>query len=213
MMTTTTEFHSEEFNNKGHQRLCGKLRNKAIDISNGFRKMFGLPTIERLPEMPAHRKMHQMHQSAPVEKESGNNLVHILPVPFIGTETRPVADSNDPESVQVNDNGAAVIRHGPIRMRCHRASFLRRVHRALMTLGPWEGRAVAFVLGCGIGVIFRMIWVMTIVTARLIKSRREEAEYELVYEQDAEDILVPPPQYTDEKVEAVDVKVAPQAEA
>jgi hypothetical protein len=26
-------------------------------------------------------------------------------------------------------------------------TFLQRVHRALMALGPWEGRAVAFVLG------------------------------------------------------------------
>lgn len=29
----------------------------------------------------------------------------------------------------------------------HKKSFLRRVHHALMSLGPWEGRTVAFVLG------------------------------------------------------------------
>jgi hypothetical protein len=28
-----------------------------------------------------------------------------------------------------------------------RGPFLHRVHRALISLGPWEGRVVAFVLG------------------------------------------------------------------
>ncbi len=55
-----------------------------------------------------------------------------------------------------------------------------------------------------------MIWVMAIVTVRAIRGRSSEEEDVhdvLVFEADAEDILVPPPQYTDEKVaQAEDVK-------
>jgi hypothetical protein len=45
---------------------------------------------------------------------------------------------------------AAVMRHGAHKI--HKdghlsAPFLQRVHHALMSLGPWEGRIVAFVLG------------------------------------------------------------------
>ncbi len=69
--------------------------------------------------------------------------------------------------------------------------FLHRVHRALMTLGAWEGRIVAFVLGvfvvltlsllalmtpfltvvgCGIGVLLRMFWVLTVLLVRALRS-------------------------------------------
>jgi hypothetical protein len=96
-----------------------------------------------------------------------------------------------------------------------------------MALGPWEGRAVAFVLGesfcfiysfapsfylrltifilgCGIGVLLRMVWVMAILTYRMVKGDSDESgEYAAVCDHyRAEEILVPPPQYTyDEKSE------------
>jgi hypothetical protein len=67
-----------------------------------------------------------------------------------------------------------------------------------------------FCQGCGIGVLIRMIWVMTVLTFRAIRGTNEEqdsARYE--YEEvliaapvlDAEEIFVAPPEYTDEKVE------------
>jgi hypothetical protein len=68
-------------------------------------------------------------------------------------------------------------------------------------------------LGCGIGVLLRMFWVMAIVIARSFKGRGrsedDEVEHILVFERDAEDIFVAPPEYTDEKVAlvAVDQKV------
>jgi hypothetical protein len=71
-----------------------------------------------------------------------------------------------------------------------------RIHRALLALGVWEGRAVAFVLGCGIGVLFRMFYVMTILTYRILRGNNNEVEYtELVFTEDAEDLIVPPPHY------------------
>jgi len=101
-------------------------------------------------------------------------------------------------------------------------SFLMRVHFALMSLGPWEGRAVAFVLGCGIGVLLRMFWVMVVISYRMIKgpSSTSEQEHEYtVIDMDAEEIYVAPPTYTYpvEKAELVEpvpvVVVSPPAEA
>jgi len=99
-----------------------------------------------------------------------------------------------------------------------------------MTLGPWEGRAVAFVIGkstkhifpirtpliidipgCGIGVLLRMVWVLGLVTYRAIRGERDaETEYsEIVFEHDGELFMIPPPLYNDEKVEVVDNKPPP----
>ncbi|KAI0682875.1 hypothetical protein C8T65DRAFT_548171, partial [Cerioporus squamosus] len=73
-------------------------------------------------------------------------------------------------------------------------SFLRRVHHTLMSLSPWEGRAVTFVLGCGIGVLLRTVWVMILITARTFRaSHNEDAEYEVVF--DEAELPLPPPQY------------------
>ncbi|KAJ8454834.1 hypothetical protein ONZ51_g12798 [Trametes cubensis] len=223
------------------RHLCQRLREKALEVSNKFRSMFSLAPIE-VTVTPYRGGM----------EGPDRNLVHILPVtppggpmpvlhakpiptdikgpilPFIGTPVRPAF-------AQGEEGWAA--RPGGHRFRHHRGSFLRRVHHALMVLGPWEGRAVAFVLGaaveldhilnertdgcnlflfilryhlwisyrCGIGVLLRMVWVMVLVTARAIRgpSRRSSDidsahdGYDIVvFDEDAEEILVPPPQYT-----------------
>ena len=53
-----------------------------------------------------------------------------------------------------------------------------------------------------------MVWVMCIIAYRLDKGGRDEgADYAvLIFEQDPEDLVVAPPQYTDEKDEAADEK-------
>jgi hypothetical protein len=91
-----------------------------------------------------------------------------------------------------------------------------RLEGALMALGPWEGRAVAFVIGAGIGVLIRMIWVFGILIARGCSS--DDKEYEAVPEDDdeEEDVrrtpLTAPPTYVypiDEKVTFEEVPKAP----
>jgi len=84
-----------------------------------------------------------------------------------------------------------------------------------MNLGAWEGRAVAFVLGCGIGVLLRMFWVLAVVTYRTFKGQHEdEHEYSPVviieeYERSTASLPAYP---ADEKVEIVTIK-APAAES
>jgi len=77
--------------------------------------------------------------------------------------------------------------------------FMHRAHRALMSLGPWEGRIVAFVLGCGIGVLVRMFFVLTVLFARAFRgnaiSEPEEETTILVYAQE----VAPPYEVIDEK--------------
>ena len=71
--------------------------------------------------------------------------------------------------------------------------------------------------GCGIGVLLRMMWVMGVVLVRAVGGRKNDEdshEAEAVFDADAEEILVSPPQYTpypDEKA-AVANNDKPQTE-
>jgi hypothetical protein len=98
------------------------------------------------------------------------------------------------------DNG--IRRHGGCHGFRRFRGFMTRLHRALMALGPWEGRAVAFVLGCGIGVLLRMVWVLAVVSYRFAKGGPEvdSAQYTLVTDQDEDDepaeiLFIAPPSY------------------
>jgi hypothetical protein len=75
--------------------------------------------------------------------------------------------------------------------------FLHRAHRALMALGPWEGRIVAFVLGCGIGVLVRMFFVLTVLLVRAIRGNPvpEDETTIFVYAEE----IAPPYEVIDEK--------------
>jgi len=77
--------------------------------------------------------------------------------------------------------------------------FLYRAHRALMALGPWEGRIVAFVLGCGVGVLVRMFFVLMLLFVRAIRgSPAPEPEDETTIFLYAEEVA-PPYEVMDEK--------------
>ncbi|KAH7107961.1 hypothetical protein BKA62DRAFT_680538 [Auriculariales sp. MPI-PUGE-AT-0066] len=94
-------------------------------------------------------------------------------------------------------------KHVPTRAKdWHKRPFTDRLTHALMSLGRWEGRFVAFVLGCGIGVLLRLVWVMTVLMIRSFRNRRceEEEEHEIVLTEE-EQYLLPAPEYTNEKVE------------
>jgi len=201
IMTTSTEVKSNG------RHFCGaSLREKALRLSNAFRHAMGLSTIEADP-----------HTDAVIGKPDGDGHhhdVHILPMPFIPTaadekltETLPDGTVvpifyNEPIGKQHGKHhGDHHHRHGAHTHRKHKGGFLRRIHRAIMALGPWEGRAVAFVLGCGIGVLLRMFWVLTVLAYRTVRGEREEETFDheyIMYE--PETLFVAPPEYTDEKV-------------
>jgi len=163
----------------GRRRPCGasKFSDKALEFTNSFRKWIGLPIMEK--DNKAGAGAHE-------------GVVQVLP--FMPLKTF----GHDGEVVDHPPHHHPH-RHG----KHHNKPFWIRVHKALMSLGPWEGRAVAFVLGCGIGVLLRMMFVMLLISYRVIRGvEQSETEYIEVYA----DIL--PPQYVSEGAEhkAVDVK-------
>jgi len=161
--------------------MKNRLQQKAIELSNAFRQALGLPTIE------------------PTE------AVTILPIGPPSFVTLSPVDQEEHHGHPHHHPHHAHHRHHHKRPGgCHQKGFLRRIHVALTALSPWEGRAVAFVLGCGIGVLLRMFWVLAVISYRAIKGNSEEEhEYtEILFVEEAEP-EVPAPAYSDVKTEAI----------
>ncbi|KAL1719285.1 hypothetical protein EV715DRAFT_272873 [Schizophyllum commune] len=201
-----SEMSAEHSGRPCHGRGRGRLNQKAIEISNAFRQALGMPLIE-MQQSEHHRHHHDGPHRAEQRPHHGHDQD--------GPEMRIMdVDGKTADGGEVRmPPGPHHHHHHRIHFHHHEPSFLRRVHFALMTLGPWEGRAVAFVLGCGIGVLLRMLWVLAVVGYRTVRGESEEEEYQIVCEQieDAENIAVPPPNYTlvEEKID-YDAKVAPE---
>jgi hypothetical protein len=189
---------------------CGRLRQKAVEISNNIRKMLGMPLIEGVenvhienrpfpPFPPAHHGHYHNHHHRDGKRPRDhppNTMIIPGPNGPIIVATMPV----DPHG-----------HHG----HHHRFStFTMRLSAAFTSLEPWEGRTVAFVLLCGLGVLIRMVFVLLWVSYRALhsgSSRPVEQQQEFGYyadtqyhqggvmhyeeEEDADDLLVPPPQY------------------
>ncbi|KAK7031109.1 hypothetical protein VNI00_013714 [Paramarasmius palmivorus] len=163
-----------------------RINAKAIQLSNTFRQALGWPTIA--------------DDTQPVPKnirvETGGREFKVLP--FIGTPNNLLeVEPTHPRPIHRH--------HGHFHRIPREESFIQRLHVALMSLGPWESKAVAFVLGCGIGVLLRMFWVLAVVSYRgVCGSGNDESEAEYLNEYtalDAEEIFVAPPEYRlDEKV-------------
>ncbi|KZT04180.1 uncharacterized protein LAESUDRAFT_761286 [Laetiporus sulphureus 93-53] len=227
--------------NRAHH--CGGLREKAMRLSNqifGFPALDALPpshhahAVPPLPQVPnpepgrvsilpyigtpiALDNAHTNEHSADTKEEGAgaavaHDVAYAEPLRKLPSGLGYTPEMGPVRIVHMNGEEG----YGPrMRFRHRRGPFLRRIHFALMALGPWEGRAVAFVLGCGIGVLLRMVWVLGVVVARSLSGRRTEEPAESVFDIDAEDILVPPPQYTDEKVAliAAEQKITPTPQA
>ena len=144
---------SQDGSGNSHRRpFCQSMKEKALQASNTFRQMLGLDPIK--PDIRVRPAMHHAHH---IELESGVSTTGAvifkdgkpfkdgaLPVlPFVGTPVRPAFA---PEGEEMDNRGRRPVWANRPHHRLH-GSFLRRVHHALMSLGPWEGRAVAFVLG------------------------------------------------------------------
>jgi len=151
---------------------------KSLRLSNWFREAVGLPPVNPHARIePA--AVIRIPTFAPTPRPPGS--VHILPI------------VPDPKYMHGHIHGHV---HGP-HGRHGRKSFSHRLQFALLSLGPWEGRIVAFVLGCGIGVLLRLFWVMGVLIVRSVRGDVEEREVLYIEE---EEFLLAPPEYTDEKV-------------
>ncbi|TDL25942.1 hypothetical protein BD410DRAFT_783942, partial [Rickenella mellea] len=149
------------------------MRSKAINIANWMRAQLGLPLIET-------GKLAGPDGAHP--RVGVTTITHIIPV--VDGPTAP---------------GGHIRYH---KMAQHR-NFLGRLHHALMILGPWEGRILAFVIGCGIGSLLRMFWVLAVVSFRSFSPSAREEVVDIVFDE-SEDSTLPPPKYIDEKVDLVE---------
>lgn len=177
----------------GHKNGGNAFHGKWIKMSNAFRGAFGMPLIEMMGGSEDH---HATMVGGPGKMIHGG-LIHVTAV---NGGPGPMLTVMHPRPHHHHHQKGGMMSH-------HRGStFLQRIHVALMSLGTWEGRAVAFVLGCGLGVLLRMLFVLAVVTVRAIKGGRqqqeegEEVEYaHVIYEihdSDAEELAVPPPNYS-----------------
>jgi hypothetical protein len=206
--------------------ILQKFKLKAIEVSNTIRKALGWPLIE------VKVYYHHAHKSkeAPGRIHVDGGFVSILPfpapnhdvngdwVPVSVSHVPPVPPQHDAPDHNKKHEDDHAHRHGHWHGHRLHGSFLSRLHRSLMNLGRWEGRAVAFVIGCGIGVLLRMFWVLGIVAYRTLRGERDDGyvSVTLMEEYDSDDgetvISAPtspktaePPKYTypvDEKVTA-----------
>jgi len=177
------------------------LHSAAVHIANMFRQTFGLPLIED-PRQPHGEIMPPVEPPAPGE-------VHIMPfveptrptseelqaVPY-GTPMRSNADPQDPTWIRGNGRHPhrQHLRHGRYR------SFVFRLNRAFMALGPWESYAVGFVFGCGLGSLARMIYVLSVLFSRAVARRRaQRGAVRLAGDGQEQSAVVAPAQYVDEK--------------
>jgi len=136
----------------------GAMREKAIEISNNLRKMFGFTPIE------------VNHPDRPLRLYGEVPAIHAIPV----------------------EHGNAEHHH-----KHHRGST-RRLMDAFMALKWWEGGAIAFVFGCGIGVLLRLVWVIAVISYR-VGFRGESVDDVYEEEHDSEETvsLMAPPHYSE----------------
>lgn len=103
----------------------GGMRRKMIKLSNWLRQKVGLPPIAH--HHHGHHRHHGHHEGSKVDHMSD---------PLVPINNLPVDRNLRP--------------HRPPYMPHHHAhqnTFGDRLQKALLSLGPWEGRVIAFVLG------------------------------------------------------------------
>jgi hypothetical protein len=156
------------------------IRVKMDKLKDHLREMMGMSAIPRTP----------LCSTVHTEK--------IVPGTIVPTRM-PCHSSARPPTASVNEfHIIPVMRRPPMHsggtvtfQRMRPKSFSERVQRALYALSPWEGRALAFVVGCGLGVLLRMIYVFIVLGIRMWRSKRKNADgfIELPTEEDGDEIV------------------------
>jgi len=176
------------------RRPCGgrgrlnRFRQKGIEISNAFRQALGWPLIES------------------PDKFAGIKMIYRGPD---GTHPGPPPHGPPHHAPPQHHGHHHHHKHHHKHNGKHGEGFISRLNYSLLNLGAWEGIAVAFVLGCGIGVLLRMFFVLAIITYRAVKGQREEEhEYaQVVTIEQYEDAEHLPAYPADEKIKITTVEV------
>jgi len=181
---------------EARRRPCHSKSNTGIEIANRFRKLFGFEPIIHHTAVE-HHPVHDHANFRPFEAVAegpafipNDGLVHIMPFPPI------------PMEYVENVSAGPVHRHSHHRYHhLQDIPFMERLAHALAMLTPWEGRALAFVLGCGVGVVLRMVYVLIVVTYRMFRSPAQPGEDDADEEETEVLLVAAPPKYSkDEKV-------------
>ncbi|KAG8891210.1 hypothetical protein FRC01_014837, partial [Tulasnella sp. 417] len=144
-------------------------------------------------------RVREMFGLAPVVKEEE---FHIMPVP----QPYPVRGEAEGKVTMMRwhstpglppDGLVTTLPYPPPQYRIREQSFWDRVQHALDQLGPWEGTAVSFVLGCGLGVLLRMFFVLGVL---LVRARRACSQQPIELPAEGQVIFVAPPQYIIEEI-------------
>ncbi|KAJ7162327.1 hypothetical protein C8R46DRAFT_1353293 [Mycena filopes] len=212
-------WHGEQ---PAHPPCAGsRIRQKVTSFSQAFKIAFGFKASSSSDSAHPHptswRSSRTPSSARPCPRPCPTSRRHIKSIK--GIERLRIMQSPVPHHAHVHGEGHLRFRHRQHAKEEH--SFLMRVHFALMSLGPWEGRVVvSFSVSCDIGVLLRMFYVMAVLSYRMIKGPRpgseDEDEYTFIDSLDAEEIFVAPPTYTypvDEKSEPITVVVPAPAPA
>lgn len=179
--TSRPAFQSPPFRPEMHTpggMSCGNhLKAKYLAMSNRLRQALGMPTL-----IPMANINHPL-PSTPHRPTDG--FVNILPFP------NPPSD----DMVRVHVEMTRVGMEQPHMHHGQAKPFVHRLHHAINHLGPWEGRAVAFVLGCGLGVLLRMLFVLSVVMVRAVRGTRER-QVQLPVEEPGTAYVILPPSYS-----------------
>ena len=123
------------------RHFCGaSLREKAIRLSNAFRHALGMPLISADAELPRPGPIHIIRVGYP------SVMLHAAGVLDEEGKPRRLPDGGEDEDHHGHRHHKHHKHHHKHHHEHHK-SFVGRIHSAIKALGPWEGRAVAFVLG------------------------------------------------------------------
>ncbi|KAG8957786.1 hypothetical protein FRC03_009819 [Tulasnella sp. 419] len=180
-----------------HGSHTGCLRSKMKQMSDAWRKMFGFEPIKDghegfwTPDIipPTH----------PVAVPHPSSIAKIRILPYIP----PSVINNDGRTpwMKATASRMPVDHNGQYNAHIRHASFLHRLHHAMTLLTPWEGRAVSFVFGCGLGVLIRMVYVLILVLVRSRKAKTSPVALPEDGEEQAPLYVAPPNYVVDEKKE------------
>ncbi|KAG8797030.1 hypothetical protein FRC16_009284 [Serendipita sp. 398] len=205
-----------EMNEGGECRMLeeGSLRDRMERMNDRVRGWFGLAAVERTPlcsslwpgaeaemmetivrgkkmlapplpidlPLPSSLPLHVVEGSVNVAAEESPRM------PCHQGATRPI-DVDEARAIPVNrPMRTSVWIHHLHRQRMRQSTFWGRLQRALYALSPWEGRALAFVVGCGLGVLVRMIYVFIVIGVRMWRrEQKKRAEGQVHLSGDEED--------------------------